>query len=543
MSITTSWVKSAPSVTGQDHLGTQAPCVSIYTEQLPGITNVTARARYYSFYPWFLREFEKRVPSATADDLVMYIRRAECLFALIAIRHGRGTDNGESTHGAAMVGREVLVPAIDGEHGSTLRLSMFADLAPSKQRYFLNPLGGLGQYYLGALREIGILGGDTRTRDVRYTEERGLRLAEAFGAAAEAEAFFDLVQGDEVELSDLDDLASFCPCALAGSDSERVQLTRLLVDPASDLGEESATRRATLALLLDLAAQPQEALYDFSDEFRASTYCGALLDGSTWTVPSGLQDSLRAWRAYEMNELLSVAFQGLFWSALQQAIDEGVTRFADADAFAMFATKRLFDAAFGAAPEAKTWKAHVQAFASSLPAPSSWTDDNHEVQAGWEVVRNGRSGDISTTVTRSSHILAALAARGGERDPYLDLHFTADYFERYPINLRSFARRSRGEWAHLSLEAVLRAWLMWTVRTHWRVALQKLAEATPRDTFKIRQLDGAVRIIDAPAPMFTAPRVHRAIAILRDLGLLADDESGRVTTTHAGRQVLEQLRG
>lgn len=70
MASVTAWVKSAPAVTGQDHLGTIAPAESIYGVQLPGITNVTARVRYYSFYPWLFRELEARKPNINADDFV-----------------------------------------------------------------------------------------------------------------------------------------------------------------------------------------------------------------------------------------------------------------------------------------------------------------------------------------------------------------------------------------------------------------------------------------------------------------------------------------
>jgi len=53
-------VKPPTAIGGLDHLGTQAPCVLIYSQLLPGITNVTDRARYYSLYPWLVWSFEQR---------------------------------------------------------------------------------------------------------------------------------------------------------------------------------------------------------------------------------------------------------------------------------------------------------------------------------------------------------------------------------------------------------------------------------------------------------------------------------------------------
>lgn len=58
--VETVWLKPPQQIGGLDHLGIQAPCIQIYSQLLPGITNVTDRARYYSFYPWLLSQFEKQ---------------------------------------------------------------------------------------------------------------------------------------------------------------------------------------------------------------------------------------------------------------------------------------------------------------------------------------------------------------------------------------------------------------------------------------------------------------------------------------------------
>ena len=60
MNIHTAWVKPPRLIGGLDHLAVQAPCISIYGKLLPGITNVTDRARYYSFYPSIVWALEKK---------------------------------------------------------------------------------------------------------------------------------------------------------------------------------------------------------------------------------------------------------------------------------------------------------------------------------------------------------------------------------------------------------------------------------------------------------------------------------------------------
>jgi hypothetical protein len=540
MAVVTSWVKPAPATTGQDHLGTIAPAESIYSVQLPGITNVTARARYYSFYPWFLRELETRRPNARANDFAGQLRRAECLFALAAIRHARTLSESDSLHGATMVGRDKLVPAVDtaGDRGGIVRLGEHAAADDSQLRYFKNPLGGLGQYYFGPLRELGILGGDTRGGDVKYTEERGRPLADSFGRSVDAGRFFELLDDDEVSLDALDDLAAFCPCALAASAGERRQLIDLIVDPTGRLGDEARPRRGTLSLILDLTAKEAAPEYDFSGEFRASTYTGALLDGSPWTVSESLAPSLFAWSSYARHELLSVAFQGLFWAALTAAEAAGRRKFRDASDLAHFAVEQLRPAV--PAPSwALTFEALVRT--TKLPLLGAWSDDRHEVKAGWRIV----AGDATaaTATADAVAILVAVTARAALGDPYARLHFEADYFDRYPINLRSFLGRAKGEWATKTMPDVLAAWIVWALRTHWRIALQKLGDATPRDTFKVRPLEGEIQVVGAPPPTFSSPRIHRAVGILRDLEVVAYADRERPILTKDGVKLREALLG
>ena len=86
---TTGWVLPPNPIGGLDHLGVQAHCTALYAQLLPGITNVTDRARYYSFHPWVLRQFEQRYSDHSPGAFNRVLRRAECLFALAAIQRGK----------------------------------------------------------------------------------------------------------------------------------------------------------------------------------------------------------------------------------------------------------------------------------------------------------------------------------------------------------------------------------------------------------------------------------------------------------------------
>jgi len=178
MDVQTAWIARPNVIGGLDHVGTQGPCILIYSQLIPGITNVTDRARCYSFYPWFLWSFDRRHQAAEHDRFIELYRRADCLFTLIAERHARVNEGDSRVHGPAMVGRQKLTPAVTLlEAGQKVKLSTYAGLEDLGSRYFANPLGGLGQYYSGTLTHLQILD-NTRGPWPNFTLEYGGRLRE-----------------------------------------------------------------------------------------------------------------------------------------------------------------------------------------------------------------------------------------------------------------------------------------------------------------------------------------------------------------------------
>ena len=102
-------------ITGHDHLGVQVVSIALYSELLPGLTNVTDRLRYYSFYPWVLHRYAKDVRRASYEPWYDHLRRADFLLALVAKTHHLDGQEGAE----AVVGSETAVTA---PHLSSARL-------------------------------------------------------------------------------------------------------------------------------------------------------------------------------------------------------------------------------------------------------------------------------------------------------------------------------------------------------------------------------------------------------------------------------------
>jgi hypothetical protein len=553
MSAVTAWVEPPASITGRDHLGSRVPCEILYARLIPGITNVTNRARCYSFYPWLIWAFGQRYKSLSSSEFIESLRRADCLLTLIGAWHG-GDPEDSWRHGGELVGRSVLLNALkDLKQNKICRLSNYTRLKDSSERYFKNKLGGLGQYYLGPLRELGVLEGDAKSL-VKYTRERGGVLAEAFDERGGLKKFFDAVEEDRITISTLKSLNAFCPCGLTSNAGERSALVDLFFNrPGIFSDDDGRTRRQTLALLLDFVAQI-ENLTGVSDQgisnewlFRASAYTGALPDGKAWAAPSALEQIRRGWMAYQRNEMLSVALQGIFWAALGKLLKDRNGFIENRQAFGDWFVSSFAQAVLGN-KQGETFAVAVERVKKRIPGLTDWMDESHEIQLAWKLVDGAQSNADTKTHERVVHlaidILLALAARSAnEADSYEGFISPAELTD-YSINLFTFHERSRETWREMRLTDLLRRLVTeWGLDVHFRVALRKL-RGDSHDTFRIRPTDKGLEVIAAPPPEFSNPRLRQAFHILCDLGAMErDHESGLLSLTDLGRSLLEECRG
>jgi len=68
------------SIIGQDHLGIRYVAVNIANSLLPGITTITPRARYWSFFAWVLYDFIENSPNKSLKKFKEFLKIQECFF-------------------------------------------------------------------------------------------------------------------------------------------------------------------------------------------------------------------------------------------------------------------------------------------------------------------------------------------------------------------------------------------------------------------------------------------------------------------------------
>lgn len=528
MKIETAWLSPPLSIGGLDHLGTQAPCVLIYGQLLPGITNVTDRARYYSFYPWLVWSFDQRYAKDDEERFIELFRRADCLFTLISERHARVTDRDNERHGVAMVGRIQLTQALDRlEAGQPLKLSQYtAQELPF--RYFKNPMGGLSQYYAGTLSDLKLMDASAKPW-IRYTKEFGIPLAEQVNSGVKADQFWSVIESDNVQLEDLDALDAFCACQLSQSIDECQTLIDLYFDRTHAYEHEGIQRKRSLALILNLTKSLADG-HDLTEQvFRACTYSGTLPGSIPWVVPESLKSTLACWAIYERNDLLSIACQTVLGLALRElepqdaeskitygSVEEFATAFSNGHAVATVA-ERLGNASFAH---------YLEQLVETAPLRGSWENDAHEFQLALRMLASwSRGGDSEILIEAAVKVLALLALRDdSSQAPYGGIAIPPEALNDYPINLASFRARL-ATWRVMSFSEFIADLLTWCLNTHLRVALRKLRH-TGRSTFHMRPSERGLEVVgEIPPPSNTTPRFRQAVQILRDIGALTRDLS------------------
>lgn len=544
MNIETAWVAPPSASGGLDHLGAQAPCILIYGQLLPGITNVTDRARYYSFYPWLIWSLDQRFPKADEEAFVEWFRRADCLFTLIAEHHARSKSEASERHGAAMVGRQKLVAAVQRlMTGAALTLTDFTD-TESSLCYFQNRFGGLSQYYAGTLIELGMIDG-TKKPWYRYSSEAGKPLAAALEALVPADAFWAVVERGQVTAADLQALHAFCPCHLHQSENEeRVRLVDVFFDRNGSYEEDGTQRKRSLALIQRLInSMPREM--EFSEfVFRGAVYGQSLPSGEAWRLPADLEATRKNWAVYVRNDLMAVAVQAIFGLALRKLSPQTASerrRFDTVETFARAFSGSAEVERFVAAAGQRTFDDWLLMLQSGLSSPAAWLADDHELSLVKRIVDEWEVCDDDTMLRLAMRLLAILIIRDHDGAPYEGLAVGPQVLDDYPINLVSFRHRAR-LWRALPLEAVVEDLVGWCMNTHLRIALRKL-HRTGKATFRFRPTERGLRVAEEgiPVPSHTTPRFRQAYQILMDVGAVSRDDQGAAALTAEGRKLMEAV--
>jgi hypothetical protein len=543
------WIVASLEVNeGRDPLGLQTTTQDrLMPVLLPGVLELSRRARYFSCHAFLLAEYQARRFQPDSKSLSAFIKHREWEFGLAVQRCPRGC--GSSPVGARKLGSVSLGwgPFPRGE---------------SVESAF----GGYGLYYRSPMAELGIvarsgtlLGDQPIPIDVLYDTDRARRLAATFKAAVEGTVYYQRAMwtNDDLPADVIEEYAEVaCLCQLRERPEERDAVHDAL------FGMDPADSRPTATLTFDeeVPIQDDQApVAGFSEagvvQRRRSvghylTLVGAdarVVDSEgiyrelLWSPPTPRSDGHALVGGQWAALIAKDVWQEALCSVWSEFCRSGLAHSRDLGRGLTWDETREVAASLVAGPpnlEAATPTAELASrlAAGTLTIPDTAGADVNVAAAPLESLR--RLTDEVDTASSGLVVLLELAHRMQDRSG-AGWEQASHIASAWQPSVAAVATGLRTHLADAPAVADTLWWLLsrFIIPVHERIAYSKL----PEFTFRFRWEDGLLRFYDHGIGRFPLAAIrHQPLASLTwDLGLWDDpDETSPATLTERGVRFL-----
>lgn len=483
---------------GLDPLGMQRPIEIIYQSIVPGISTITLRYRYYSFFPFTLKHYEEHIRHPDPDVFRAFQRRCEALFALICT-HGEPE---LGIAGSDWASRMLNDARAQSREATIIDFSIGADPnADESLRYLRNKGGAFGAIYATQMSEMGLIhypgAGDPNPNPV--CSDVALKLADAFSRelGATADEFFEVVAAGTLSLSSLESFEAMKPNQLKQGSDEHILLTEILLGKSATRSETDRMRRSTLQMLLDVTATSR--LIPRAEQVKWHWFENVpnLQGGNAREVP-------HLWFLYQACDLMRLAYEVILSAALTLLETAPRRRMTLADltdeliGFAEIAGDQTWEEfSLGLADEAAAAREHAQAMLSAM-----------------------EEGETAEQVRLAVSLIAILYDRSSAATSLIEEALSgADYFQSLRTEVQ-FLDRARAVSASRVISDLIRERIL---KRHMWVASRKFRNQKAY-TFHMEPEEGQLRYRSHFRVSPSSPRLDQALRFLRDISLI--DENG-----------------
>ena len=508
-------------ITGLDALGMQNTSDAAYQLLLPGLNNVTSRMRYYSFYCWLLHQYSERVGSTNPAVFRRFIRKAEYLTALVA-----RFDTGDTSR---ISGSDYASKKMQGDLSDIdLNEGIYNPDMSTEKTYWKFPSGIFGQYYLGSLRDIGLItereekaGIYIRTESKSSAYIDGIRMTDAFEEnlkPAEKELFFRCLEKDQVAKSELQQmLPGFSLANIPEQSREQKLLTVMLVQkdkPRSASEDVPSFRKETIKFLLRFLAEHSGSFNDRTFIYHCFENKGLYKDTPT--------SVLTGWYFYQFNE---------YWQIGCAAILNGVLHYIKEryDPASVFIDELTIEIA-----EYVTERVAQQGQnRTDITLKDILTAHDAKIFECFNQIKPAKGLD---KVHAGCRLLLALY-KGHSRQ----LDSLGNFGEKHGIirngaGIRYFTEDFRLRKSLRFTDYLSDFLLRWILLRHQFVAYRKMGSGM-QSTQKFILEDHRVRYLAGMEESYTGPRIANLIQFMKDLKLIDDVH----VLTESGHELLEEL--
>jgi hypothetical protein len=490
------WTSGGAWTLGRDPLGIQATSVRMYRSLVPGLTNVTNRLRYYSFYCWVIERYEATEHSGDAERWSRFIRRAEALFAL-----GCNLSNADEADGLA--GNIWARKVVKGLPSGSFDIRPATDDYAGPGQYLGAKRGNFGQFYIASMTEEKFLAPSATIPIVSASV--GRRAAAAFRDAVgdDADRLLAAIRDGAIDIGALTEIGhAIHPSHIPPESEEMALLRAYLLAEGEELTANAKARRASCWLLLDLLSKGVAS--DDEAAQRRAFYNRALPNGAAYAPPGQIAHT---WRAYQANELCHIALEALL-NALVARLQVKLTG-EDPDTLIAEMIEPILNNLGASAAIWQDW------------ATAVGVDMSGEEDALAETILDILADDTrpldQTGLESAVQLIAVLWARWGEGGK--DVRETIQSFAgRTGRSLAgvigTLNTHAQASTAH-ALAQMLRRHV---IADHLAIAGRKLA-ASGTFTYHFTSADGALADGRVATYGYTNPRLQNLIRFLRDSGL------------------------
>jgi hypothetical protein len=510
MSVLPEWTEYRTK-NGRDPLGMQAGSINIYQSLLPGISNVTLRIRYYGLYVWLSRAYAKRIGDTNPKTWQRFVRRAEALYALIATKRGGET---------GVAGVEWATKILDASDSVEIDFATAAE--PGAKEYYLKQAwGAFGAAYRSQLYEVGIFA-DAKGHEIPVpSPELGEQLASAFANSVGplTEKFFNLIQKGGIFPAELDELAPLSPSEIPQASRECACYQNMLFAQAGLERPADQERRRTLLLIL-LLSERIAGIPDVSD-LRWMLYTNRDLKGDPLVFDSPeIRNQRMRWWIYQANDLLHIAYETLLKYVLDllESYPAGIT-------LAELIGESVENLRSSVDNWPNTWESHI------LQTPTDEPESEKSLSTSSLKAARPKRLCSPEGAWHALELLAVVHARA--RDVKQEIHnefkrFDPAVFHTLLSEIDFLESHSSDDFV-VTLKKLIEQRIL---KRHLWIALKKLRYQGDY-TFLMECDEGRVRLRAKDGPVFTNPRLVRAVSFLKDTHLI--DGEG---ISEQGRRVL-----
>ena len=522
----TEWSELGYWTSGLDPLGLQAFPIELYQQLIPGLTNITVRPRFYSFYTWLCWINARNENLRITDDQEWrtFVRRSEAILTLASLRSG--IDDAYGMPGVEWARKQEdtdqivdVTVATDPEHYGN-----------ESKRYLKAPQGGFGQAYKPVLlNTLGLLAQADEHSIAVPSQDTGDKLAEAFAdnVGEAAKVFLGCVETGKVSDNELQQIGqSFHPLSFSTDSNEWKQLSEVVLGGLGGEPHAATSRMNSLRLFLETSRQSKSSS---GWEFRWTAYSGYTSEGNAFNCPGQLRDQADKWQAYHTSDLFQLTIGALFQLTVDRIPNEGADESGLLDSMCRDLTHEL-----SGGDKAMTW---AQFRASQKPTQNAYDETNAASDFSladqvYEAVSDYLMPKAFEGAIAALRLLAVLDQRMSLSEwPAAKILHELSSQRKSPKDIVAFLHKHESEPIADALNHLVREFV---IKGHLTEAYRKLVGQN-RFTFYFHIDNGRlIRSADGVALNYTTPRLDTTTNFLYDLRLIDDDG-----ITPLGEEILE----